>query len=283
MNGKRSECAAGRRGLAAGLLALLAMAGSAAAEPIEARLQALAEGEHRAPGHAERNDWRHPASTLAWFGIREDMTVVEIWPGGSGWYTEILAPFLRERGRLYAANYAADAELEYFRVNARKFRDKLAAQPRIYDRVVITELHPPHALEAAPPGSADRVLTFRNLHNWIRRDIAGQMFAAIYEALKPGGMLGLVAHRAAPGTEALDPKAEKGYVTEAHAIALAEAAGFELIDRSEINANPRDTRDHPEGVWNLPPSFRGAEADRERYAAIGESDRMTLKFAKPVQ
>lgn len=246
---------------------------------VATRLAAIAEGEHRSAEHIARNRFRHPVQTLTWLGLREDMTVVEIWPGGDGWYTEILAPFLRERGRLYAANYAAvPGGAEYYARNERKFKDKLAARPELYDRVTVTRLMPPQYTEAAPPGSADMVLTFRNLHNWIRQGIAEQMFAAMYAALKPGGVLGLVAHRAAPGTEDLDPKAEKGYVTEARAIALAEAAGFRLVARSELNANPRDTRDHPDGVWSLPPGLRSGDA--ERFEAIGESDRMTLKFVK---
>ncbi|MCC7413737.1 MAG: class I SAM-dependent methyltransferase [Gammaproteobacteria bacterium] len=265
-------------------VALIALTGAvpvcAGDAGIEARIAEAATGEHREPGHAARNSQRHPVETLAWFGLREDMTVVEIWPGGEGWYTEILAPVLREHGKLFAANYAAvPGGPEYYERNAGKFAAKLAARPDIYDRVVVTALMPPHANTAAPPGGADMVLTFRNLHNWIRSDVAAKMFAAMYAALKPGGVLGLVAHRAAAGSQAADPGAEQGYVTEDRAIALAGAAGFELVARSEINANPADSRAHPDGVWSLAPTFRSG--DEARYAPIGESDRMTLKFVKP--
>lgn len=284
---KQQSFITGRFGYA--LIALAAIAGDVSAQADDAferaaatsddALVEAARGAHRSDEKTARDVWRHPVQTLRWFGLRQDMTVVEIWPGGGGWYTEILAPYLREHGKLYAANYAPVPDTDYYARNARKYREKLAANPEVYDRVEITELMPPaDELEAAPAGSADMVLTFRNLHNWERGGYAPAMFDAMYRALKPGGVLGLVAHRADPGT---NPDPATGYVTEARAIELAEAAGFELLDRSEINANPRDTKDHPEGVWTLPPSLRLGEKNRAHYAAIGESDRMTLKFRKP--
>jgi len=264
--------------LAATAACSLAIATTAAAA--EAAVDLLAEaatGAHRSDANIARNEYRNPIATLLWFGLEPDMTVVEIWPGGGGWYTEVLAPVLRKHGKLVAANYGPAADVAYYARNMRKYKTKLQAMSAVYDKVTVTELMPPQKKQATAPGSADMVVTFRNLHNWLERGIAADMFAAMYEALKPGGVMGLVAHRAAPGTPDR-PKA--GYVTEATAVRLAQDAGFDYVDRSEINANPLDTRDHPEGVWTLPPSYRG-DHDRSHYAAIGESDRMTLKFRKP--
>jgi len=244
------------------------------------RLANIATGEHRSEANIARNQYRHPVETLRWFGLRDDMTVVEVSPGGGGWYTEILAPFLREKGKLYVASYDSESGREYFRRNAKKYLDKLAAHPQVYDKVVVTEFEPPKKAKLEPQGQADMVLTFRNTHNWIGAGVAEVTFKAMYEVLKPGGILGLVQHR---GSDEMVGKAwaKKGYVSEAEVIRLAEAAGFALLDRSEINANPNDTRDHPEGVWTLPPVYRLKDQDRDKYAAIGESDRMTLKFIKP--
>jgi len=237
-------------------------------------------GEHRSAANIARNTFRHPVETLEFFGTRPDMTVVEIWPGGGGWYTEVLAPYLREKGTLYAANYDGSTGVDYYRKNARKFKDKLAAHPDVYDKVIVTALTPPASLQAAPAGSADMVLTFRNLHNWVRGDRADAMFKAMFEALKSGGTLGLVAHR---GEDHMTGKewARKGYLAESEAKRLAEAAGFKWLASSEVNANPKDAKDYPEGVWTLPPNFRTGDKDRDKYTAIGESDRMTLKFVKP--
>ncbi len=259
---------------------LPAVAAADDAAATRTKLEAAVTGTHRAEGHAARNEWRHPVETLLFFGLRDDMTVVEIYPGGEGWYTEVLAPVLRERGKLYAASYDAQSPQQYFRDNAKLYLDKLAAHPEVYDKVVVTELAPPEKTAIAPPGSADLVVTFRNLHNWVSRGTEGPMLEAMYRALKPGGTLGMVAHRGTPemvGAEA----AKAGYLAEAEAIRLVEAAGFRLVGKSEINANPKDTKDHPKGVWTLPPNFQLGEQDRAKYAAIGESDRMTLRFEKP--
>ncbi len=250
----------------------------AESDTLSADLHTAAESGHRSPEHRARNTSRHPAATLEFFGIRDDMTVVEISPGG-GWYTEILAPFLRDNGKLYAANYDLEAEEKYYRTNAKRFLDKLEAEPAIYDQVIPTIFDPPAKLDAAPPGSADMVLTFRNLHNWMEEGSEAAALSAMYAVLKPGGVLGIVQHRQ-NATVKQDPRAESGYVREDDVIALAEAAGFRLAGRSEINANPRDTKDHPEGVWTLPPGFELGDVDRDKYQAIGESDRMTLKFLK---
>ncbi len=251
-----------------------------AADDTACRLEDIAVGEHRSEKNIARNQYRHPVETLRWFGLREDMTVVEVSPGGGGWYTEILAPCLRERGKLYAASYDSESEREYFRRNAKKYLDKLAAQPGVYDKVVVTEFAPPKKTKLEPQGQADMVLTFRNTHNWIAAGMAETTFQAMYEVLKPGGILGLVQHRGSPEMRG-KAWAEKGYVPEAEVVRLAEAAGFRLLERSEVNANPRDTKDHPEGVWTLPPGYRLKDQDRDKYTAIGESDRMTLKFIKP--
>lgn len=266
-----------------GLLALLSIRQDQedmlAVKEIRGQLQPILEGGHRSSANRIRDQYRHPLATLAWFGVEPDMTVVEIWPGG-GWYTEILAPYLREHGRLYAAGFDADSDVPFYRINARKLKEKLAANPAIYDRVVVTELMPPAKTEIAPAGSADRVLTFRNVHNWMKGGYEAAVFKAMYDALKPGGILGVVEHRG-NSKQPQDPRALSGYVTEAAVIEMAEGAGFVFLRSSEVNANPADTADHPEGVWTLPPSLRLKDVDREKYLAIGESDRMTLKFKKP--
>jgi predicted methyltransferase len=244
----------------------------------QAALSVVADSEHRSTENRARNAPRHPAATLAFFGIRDDMTVVEISPGG-GWYTEILAPFLRNDGTLYAANYDPEAREDYYRRNAQRFLEKLQSDPELYGRVIPTVFDPPAKLEAAPPGSADMVVTFRNLHNWIEEGSEVVAMSAMHAALKPGGILGIVQHRQDAGV-AQDPKAESGYVREDYVIALAESAGFELVAKSEINANRKDTKDYSEGVWTLPPTYELGDKDRDRYEAIGESDRMTLKFVK---
>ena len=260
--------------------ALLALSLSTPALAADAALEAAATASHRSAENIARNAWRHPVETLEFFGIRPDMTVVEIWPGGAGWYTEVLAPYLRDQGKLIAANFDGSTGVEYFAKAAESFRAQLAANPAVYDKVEVTALMPPARTEAGPPGSADLVVTFRNLHNWVMNGFADAMFKAMFEVLKPGGTLGLVAHRGTPemvGAEA----AKTGYLAESEAKRLAAEAGFEFVAASEINANPKDTKDHPKGVWTLPPNFRAGDVDRDKYAAIGESDRMTLKFRKP--
>jgi predicted methyltransferase len=238
-------------------------------------------GDHRSDANRARDAWRHPKETLAYFGLRQDMTVMEVWPGGGGWYTEILAPVLRERGRYIAASWDPKSESKYVQDNMKAFAAKLAARPDLYDRVRITALQDPNELRPVDPGTVDMVLTFRNLHNWMSREAADKMLAAMYASLKPGGILGMVEHRGAPG-QPQDPLAKSGYVRTDHAVALARKAGFELVGESEVNANPKDTKDHPNGVWSLPPTFRGGDADRAKFAAIGESDRFTLRFRKPL-
>lgn len=234
-------------------------------------LKAAIAGPQRSESNKARDRYRHPLETLTFFGLKPGMTVVEISPG-AGWYTEILAPFLKDHGKLYEAVSGGPG--------AKAFEAKLKADPAIYGKVIVTVLQPPAKTEIAPEGSADMVLSFRNVHDWISRGNADDYFKAFYRALKPGGTLGITDHRADP-SQPQDPKAKNGYVRQDYVIQLAEKAGFTLVGESEINANPKDRRDHP--VWNLPPTLRLGQKDRARYLAIGESDRMTLKFIKPMR
>ncbi len=262
------------------LASLLLFSFSAVNASDNSLLQQAINGNHRSTEHKNRDQYRHPLETLSFFEVEPDMTVVEIWPGGKGWYTEILAPYLKDKGKLYAAHFSANSDIAYFSKNLKKFKEKINAQPNIYSKTIITTLQPPKELDIAPNGSADRVLTFRNIHNWMKNNQENTVFKAMFNALKPGGILGVVEHRAIEGSEQ-DPKAMSGYVKQCFVIALAEKAGFKFVGQSEINANPKDTTIHPEGVWSLPPSLRLKEQDKEKYLSIGESDRMTLKFRKP--
>jgi predicted methyltransferase len=264
---------------------LAAGAAAASAPPVTdaatlATLDKVLAGDHRSDANRARDKYRHPRETLQFFGFRQDMAVMEVSPGGGGWYTEILAPALREHGKYVAASFDPNSTSEYAKTNSKKFADKLAARPDLYDRAKVTALQAPNALKPVEDGTMDMVVTFRNIHGWMGNDAADAMFKAMYAALKPGGILGVVEHRA-KADKPQDPKAESGYVREDYAIALIEKAGFELIGKSEVNANPRDTADHPHGVWSLPPTFEGGDVDRDKYLAIGESDRFTLRFRKP--
>ena len=235
-------------------------------------------GAHRTPDFRSRDHWRHPEETLEFFGLRADMNVIEVYPGG-GWYTEILAPFLREEGQLVAAHYGDQSGSEYRTDSHRKFVAKLEAQPSVYDRVEVIAYDPAKGDTLGKPGSADMVLTFRNIHSFIGAGTLDKFLRDAHAVLKKGGVLGVVQHRARAGT---DPGAagKTGYVPQDWLIEKLRSAGFELAASSGINANPADTADHPEGVWTLPPTFRRGEKDRARYETIGESDRMTLRFVK---
>lgn len=243
-------------------------------------LDRILAGEHRSAQNRARDVYRHPKETLLFFGIRPNMRVVEISPG-QGWYTEVLAPLVRDKGAYYAATFAADPGSEYLTKQLKAFREKLDARPDLYGKVQIAALAPDGG-NIAPPGSVDMVLTFRNIHNWMAQNGAPQAFGAMYNALKPGGVLGVVEHRGNPQVPQ-DPQAKSGYVNEDYAIHMIEAQGFKLVAKSEINANPKDTRDYEQGVWTLPPTYRLGEQDKAKYAAIGESDRFTLKFVKPAR
>jgi len=220
-----------------------------------------------------RDQYRHPEETIAFFQIKPNMTVIELSPG-SGWYTEIFANYLHEPGNLIAAHFDANSTRAYFKNSRIKFEQKISASP-MYKNVSIVDL----SSNLAPKESVDAVVTFRNLHNWLGQQME-DIFSASYRSLKPGGLFGIVEHRANKGTSFENMK-KTGYVTEEYAIAIAKKHGFELVATSEINANPKDTKDHPRGVWTLPPTLRLKDADRDKYLSIGESDRMTLLFRKP--
>ncbi len=204
---------------------------------------------------------------------------MEVWPDPAGWYTEVIAPLVRDNGKYYGAVLDAAPGVASQEKRVSDFKAKLAATPALYDKVAVVPFYT-DGRDIVPPGSVDMILTFRNIHNWMARDSAEKAFASMYRALKPGGVLGVEEHRGKPGV-AQDPKAKAGYVNEQYAIDLIEAQGFRLVAKSEINANPKDPKDYEQGVWVLPPTYRLGDKDREKYAAIGESDRFTLKFVKP--
>ena len=244
-------------------------------------LQDILKGDWRDPKNTARDKYRHPLETLSFFGTSPHSKVIEIWPGG-GWYSEIIAPYATKHGSYTGAvNNPATLEKEsskaYYAKQNQTLRDKFAAKPEIYGKAVLLEFDPAKPVFGAP-GSADAVLTFRNVHNWRMSKQAEGMFAGFFAALKKGGTLAVVEHRAAKDVADDD---KSGYVSEAQVIALAIKAGFRLDARSEVNANPKDTKDYPGGVWTLPPTYGQGDKDRAKYEAIGESDRMTLRFVKP--
>jgi predicted methyltransferase len=258
---------------AALLVGGLAGLAQAADKSDDAALHAAIAGSQRSSANAARDAWRHPYETLTFFGIKPTMTVVELTPGG-GWYTEILAPYLRDNGKLIAADAAKRPQA---------FMQKLDANPAIFGKVVLGVFEPPSTYRFAAPGSVDMVITFRNLHNWIDEggdDELKSVFKAAYTSLKPGGVLGIEEHRQ-PEAMPQDAKTSTGYVHESYVIKMAQSAGFKLAAKSEVNANPNDKADHKGGVWALPPTLANRDDERAKYQAIGESDRMTLKFVKP--
>ena len=270
--------------LAAALMAVTTLAGAVPATSQTtgadlAKLKGIVSGDQRSDKNKARDKYRHPVETLAFFGIRPNMTVVELWPFG-GWYTEIIAPYLKGTGTYYAAaqdptsNDAEDKEL-----NAR-LKALLDARPDLYSEVKWSVLaHGKY--DIAPAASADMVVTFRNIHNWVWSGDEKEVFAAAFRALKPGGVLGVEEHRSNNPQE--KPGKDQAYTGEEYAIGLIQSVGFKLVARSSINNNPKDTKDYPKGVWTLPPNYAEGDKDRAKYAAIGESDRFTLKFVKPAQ
>ncbi|WP_026136898.1 class I SAM-dependent methyltransferase [Pseudomonas sp. CBZ-4] len=263
------------------LTALLLPTFSQAADaPISAQQYAsVLAGSWRDPANSARDGYRHPQQTLAFFGLDGKQTVIEITPGG-GWYSELLAPLLNDHGHYIAAVQAASSSA-YARTSAENLQKKFAADPARYGKAQVVEFEP-KAPVFGQPGSADAVLTFRNVHNWVEAGTAPATFSAFYTVLKPGGVLGVEDHRAKDGADLAAIK-DTGYLTTAQVVKLATDAGFKLAAQSEVNANPKDTKDYPAGVWTLPPTLRLGEQDKARYVAIGESDRMTLRFVKPAK
>ena len=240
-------------------------------------LNTILDGSQRSEANRARDRYRHPKETLLFFGIRPEMRVLDVWPE-PGWYTEVIAPLVRAKGKYYAGVIAPNPESRSISNSLDGYRNKLASRPDLYDRVAVVTF-PTDGTDVLPPNSVDMVLTFRNIHNWMARGEASKAFATMYRALKPGGVLGVVEHRGVPGAPQ-DPLAKSGYVEEDYAVKLIEAQGFKLVAKSQVNANPRDTKDYEQGVWTLPPSYRLGDRDRDKYATIGESDRFTLKFVK---
>lgn len=277
---KKSLCIKLCIALSVGLLAIScaheAKNPQASKKPSDPLKQAIAH-EARDAENTQRDKYRHPYETLKFFDVKPDMTVVEVSPG-KGWYTEILGPYLKEEGQLYLAIFSENSS-DYFKKANAALKKKISENPEAYGEVSYTTLQVPDEIgPVAPKGSADRILTFRNVHNWANSGKIDEVFKDFYDTLKEGGVLGVVDHRAKPETPNLK---SSGYISQDKVIQIAEKAGFKLESASEINANPKDTTKHPKGVWTLPPSLRLADKDKDKYMAIGESDRMTLKFVKP--
>ena len=259
------------------MFTITALAGD---ESFAQRVAMGAQGEHRSEANTARDEYRHPVETLEFFGIKDGDTVMEIWPGG-GWYTEILAPAMRDHGTLIIATWdpAVEGQPSYRYELPKKMEETFAKHPEVYDQVTFEYFSPPQSPSLGDAGSLDAIVTFRNTHGWIGAGQAQEIFNEFARVLKPGGTLGVVQHRAKEGA---DPavSSKQGYVSEAAVKELAANAGLKFVEGSEINANPKDTKDHKEGVWTLPPSYALGDEDKEKYAAIGESDRMTLRFKK---
>jgi predicted methyltransferase len=257
---------------------MLGAATAPAAEHFDPQLVAAVHSDFRSAADQARDPYRHPLQTLTFFGLRPDMTVVELWPFG-GWYTAILAPYLHDQGTLYEAAMDPDSTDPDDKEQNAHFAAMLAAHPQVYGKVKVTVLAA-GKMQLAPDGTADMVVTFRNIHNWVWAGIEKQVFAAAFRALKPGGILGVEEHR--NNDPAFVPRMPgEAYVGEQYAIDLIQSVGFRLVGQSNINRNPKDTKDYPKGVWTLPPNYAEGDKDKARYAAIGESDRFTLKFIKP--
>lgn len=260
------------------VLGVASCAGTTTRTGTASELDRIIASPHRSDASRARDKYRHPRETLLFFGLRPDQTVVEILPIG-GWYTEIIGPLVRDHGSYIAAMPPVAAGNANSENSRSAYMALLARAPGHLDRVSVVDFDL-RKDTMVPDGSADMVVTFRNIHNWMRGGQAQIAFLQMYRALKPGGTLGVVEHR---GRESVpqDPQARSGYVNQSYAIKLIESAGFKLVASSEINANPKDTKDYAGGVWTLPPTLSAGEVDRAKYLAIGESDRFTLKFVKP--
>jgi len=247
---------------------------------MDTKLQAVLAGDHRSDANRARDAYRNPHGTLKFFGISEGMTVMEIWPS-SGWYTEVLAPLMKDSGKYIAAHWDPESPSKFVQNSVKRFTEKMNNNPDVYSQVEIVALMPQTGKsEPVPPGSVDMVLTFRNVHNWMGQNYQEDMFNVFQQSLRPGGYLAIVEHRG-DSSVPQDPKAKSGYVNEEHTVQLAEAAGFELLASSDVNNNPRDTKDYEKGVWTLPPTYRNGYLGKKKYGKIGESDRFTLLFVKP--
>jgi predicted methyltransferase len=263
--------------LLAGLVLVAACTTDSSRQVTAQTLTSILAGDQRSEENRARDRYRHPKDTLLFFGVRPQMKVLEVWPE-PGWYTEVIAPLVRDSGVYYAA-LTPDPGSKHVTQRLDAFRAKLASRPDLYAHVQVVNF-PLDGTDAVPPESVDMVVTFRNIHNWMADDHAVQAFTSMFRALKPGGVLGVVEHRGNPAVTQ-DPQAKSGYVNEDYAIKLIEAQGFRLVAKSQVNANPKDTKDYEQGVWTLPPAYRLGLKDHDKYAAIGESDRFTLRFVKP--
>lgn len=264
------------------LCAAAIMAGAMAVKTMayshhEKSLDKVIAGNHRSDENKARDKYRHPKETLEFFGLRADMSVVEIWPGGGGWYQEILAPYLNDKGTYYSAGYDLSSTKEYTIKNNGRIAARLASDPTLYGKVIVTELVPPEKVEISPAGSVDMVVSFRNFHNWQSGGYERDVLKAVYAALKPGGIFGITDHRSE------DPKEKDGYIKPSYLLEVAKEAGFVLVAESEVNANPKDSHHHEHGVWTLLPRLKGDKAGHDKMRAIGESDRLTYKFMKPAK
>lgn len=270
--------------LVAGWLGAAAVSPAAAqtvkAPASEAVLRTLVDGKQRTAANKVRDPFRKPFEVLQFLAIEPGSTVIEISPGAAGYWTEILAPYLKDKGLYVAANPAptSPASKEGVERFNTMFAAKLESDPASFSKVKVIAFAP-ELLDFTEPGSADVVLTFRNLHNWMDRGVVDKAIVSFHRALRKGGILGIKDHRGRPD-QPQDPQAKSGYVRQDYAIAMIEKAGFRLLGTSEAVANPKDTKDHPSGVWALPPTYRNKDADRQKYEAIGESDRFLLKFVK---
>jgi len=243
-------------------------------------LSEIINDQHRDPINQARDIYRHPAQTLTFFGVQENMTMIEIWPG-KGWYSELLAPWLKQgKGQFIAAGFPLNDGPKWRQSMQRDYQHYLALSPERYDQTQIVEFGPPTFWTLGESDSVDAVLSFRNVHNWVKGGYEDTVFSAMFRVLKSGGILGITDHRAAIGTD-LQSMKKSGYLTEELVINLAQKAGFVFEASSEINANPLDNKEHFKGVWTLPPTLRLGEENKQHYLTIGESDRMTLRFKKP--
>ncbi len=258
------------------ILTMLAALPQAVVADERATLTQLLKARYRTPANAARDGYRHPVEVLSFFGVKENSTVVEILPGSRGYFLEIIAPYLKAKGLYIAANRDENAAPRYLE-DHQKFLARLK-EDAVFDKVKVTKFNA-DMHEVAPAGSADFVLTFRNLHNWIERNEIDGALRAFHKALKPGGILGVTDHRGRTDLSQED-QMKFGYVREDVAIKLMEKAGFKLVATSPVKNNPKDTKDYPDGVWTLPPTFRLGDKDRAKYQAIGESDRFVHRYVK---